>query len=110
MSDGLPTPLADAVVDLLKARHPVPVFSDAVDLEAAMRAVLGSALAGSKEASTLLGIERGTVGRWLKEGYLPPPIQRLASGPVWLVADLALFKARHAERADGAGRRPVGTA
>lgn len=63
-------------------------------------------LAGTKEAMAILGVDKTTVSRWKRQGYLPEPFQVLAAGPVWLVPVLERFKAEHEASADAAGRRP----
>lgn len=79
-------------------------------LKAGAQLVCPGELCGTKEAAELLGVDRTTVSRWRADGYLPAPFQQLATGPVWLRSTLEAFSARHRERADSAGRRPVGTA
>lgn len=41
-------------------------------------------LVGTAEAAAMLGIERPRIGRYAAQGKLPPPVARLAMGPVWL--------------------------
>lgn len=67
-------------------------------------------LLGPKEAAELLAVDRTTVSRWNRQGYLPPPFQMLGGAPVWTRETLEDFKVRHRQTADAAGRRPLGTA
>jgi hypothetical protein len=45
-------------------------------------------LAGSKEASRMLGIPYDTFHTMRKRRQLPEPVAELACGPIWLVSDL----------------------
>lgn len=40
-------------------------------------------LAGTAEAAELLGVERPRIGRWIKRGVMPDPVDELAATPVW---------------------------
>jgi hypothetical protein len=71
-------------------------------------------LIGPGEAAVILGKDRTTISRWIREGYMPTPLQNLmirgGSGvPIWTRATIEAFRHRHAVHADGAGRRPLGT-
>ncbi|WP_157244106.1 helix-turn-helix transcriptional regulator [Paenibacillus elgii] len=53
-------------------------------------------LAGVKEVCEIMGWEyknRSMVDSYVKKGILPPPIQKLASGPVWLAETVIEIKA-----------------
>lgn len=64
---------------------------------------------GAKAVAELLDIEKSTLTRWRREGYLPKPYATPASGPIWLRPRVEAFKLEHEATADAAGRRPVGS-
>lgn len=45
-------------------------------------------LVGTAEAAALLGVERPRIGRYRKQGKMPPSVAELAAGPVWLRTDV----------------------
>lgn len=72
-------------------------------------------LLGPGDAAAIIGVDRSTVSRWIREGYMPEPLQVLmlrgAKGvPVWTRPTITKFAAEHHGRSDAAGRRPLGTA
>lgn len=71
-----------------------------------MAVVRPGELLGAKEVAELLGVDRTTVSRWLRDGYLPEPFQHVAAGPLWLRPAIEDFASAHRARADAAGRRP----
>lgn len=75
------------------------------------RVIVPDRLVSTQAAADLLGIEKSTVIRWRKSGYMPPPLATVGGriGPVWLADDLEAFKKLHEEGADSAGRRPWGS-
>lgn len=72
--------------------------------------VLPEDLVGTKEAAELLRVDRTTVSRWKRAGYLPRPFAELATGPVWLRPVLEAFHEQHRAHSDAAGRRAWGSA
>jgi hypothetical protein len=40
-------------------------------------------LVGTREAAALLGVEPTRIGRWLRTGRMPPPLERLSATPIW---------------------------
>lgn len=67
-------------------------------------------LFGPGEAAAHLGVNRTTVSRWNREGYMPDKLQDLGGAPVWTRAQLDAFAVQHRANADAAGRRPLGSA
>ncbi|MCP4897357.1 MAG: helix-turn-helix domain-containing protein [bacterium] len=45
-------------------------------------------LCGPYEIADILEVHRQTPRKWSSNGILPPPRQRLSTGPVWNVADI----------------------
>lgn len=72
-------------------------------------------LVGNKEACEILGIQKTTLGRWLKpgSGVLGPhktrmiPPRYIDAGPVWVKADVVRFAEKPGRRR--APRRPSST-
>lgn len=63
-------------------------------------------LVGAKEACELLGIQKMTLNRWLRQGtgphgdertYMIQP-QRTAAGPVWVKSDVEFFAEEQGRR------------
>jgi predicted site-specific integrase-resolvase len=40
-------------------------------------------LVGTAEAAEILDVERPRIGRWLRAGLMPDPVQRVAATPLW---------------------------
>lgn len=55
-------------------------------------------LCGVKEAATICQVERTRIARWQKLEMMPPPLAKLASGPVWLRRDIDQLAKRRAEK------------
>jgi hypothetical protein len=105
--------LADALTDLVSTipAAVAPVITELVnELRDGAQVVRPGDQLGTKDVAELLGVDRTTASRWHRDGYLPEPFQRAASGPLWLRPALETFAEKHAASADAAGRRPVGTA
>ena len=52
-------------------------------------------IVGSREIATLLEVKPGTVRQWRKRDIgFPEPSQVLATGPVWLEADIVKWARR----------------
>lgn len=109
--------LAEAIDSVLSYAPPsleTEQFDAMADLVRALRegaqVVRPGDVLSSKEAAVLLGKDRTTVSRWKSSGYLPAPFTEVGAGPLWLREALEDFKKDHATRADGAGRRPLGSA
>jgi predicted DNA-binding transcriptional regulator AlpA len=49
-------------------------------------------LAGVAEAAEILGWSKQQVNVYMSRGKFPEPIQRLASGPVWLRSQIEEYK------------------
>ena len=65
-------------------------------------------LAGVAEAAAIMGWDKRRVITYIDRGRFPAPIQTLASGRVWLRADVVRFAEQwHARRAGRAGVGPV---
>ena len=64
----------------------------------------GDSLMGTAEVATLLGVERTRIGKWQRVGQMPQPIDRLASGPVWLRSQVEPLVARVESRRRGGDR------
>lgn len=67
-------------------------------------------LFGPAQAADFLGVNRTTISRWKREGYMPKPFQDLGVAGTWTLwsrAALEAFKARRAAESDAAGRRPA---
>ena len=66
-------------------------------------------LAGVAEAAEIMGWDRRRVITYIDRGSFPEPVQTLASGRVWIRADVEAFatewRARQARRARRARRR-----
>ena len=65
-------------------------------------------LVGAKEAAEILGVERTRIARYQREGKMPPKVEQLGSGPVFLRKEVEKMakdrNARRAERAKVNGR------
>lgn len=66
-------------------------------------------LAGVAEAAEVMGWDKRRVITYIDRGRFPPPVQSLASGRVWLRAEIeryaADWRARRADRARRASSR-----
>lgn len=64
------------------------------------------------QAADFLGVNRTTVSRWKRQGYMPKPFQDLGIAGTWTLwtrKALEDFKRRHEAESDSAGRRtPAG--
>lgn len=58
-------------------------------------------LAGAAEAAALLGVSRQQVHRLAARADFPEPLDTLATGRVWLWAELELWAREHADRRRG---------
>ena len=58
-------------------------------------------LAGVAEAAEVMGWDKRRVVTYLDRGRFPPPVQSLASGRVWLRADVEAFAAEWWARYEG---------
>jgi predicted DNA-binding transcriptional regulator AlpA len=65
---------------------------------------------GPTQAADYLGIDRTTLARWNRDGYLPKPLQRVGGADAWTREALDAFREHHDGVRDAAGRRPLGTA
>ena len=45
-------------------------------------------LYGVAEIAAALGVARTNISTWVSRGQMPPPDERLASGPVWYAATI----------------------
>lgn len=52
-------------------------------------------LAGLAEIAEMLGVARRTVQRYLERPDFPEPVERLATGRVWLRADVQVWAKTH---------------
>lgn len=94
-ADALVAALADKGVLVIK-RAEAPVVIQPGDLF------------GPGEAAAFMGVNRTTVSRWIREGYMPPALQQLGGAGVWTRDVLVPFREQHLAAADAAGRRPSG--
>jgi prophage regulatory protein len=52
-------------------------------------------LAGLAEVAEILGVPKRTAARYVQRGDFPEPLDRLASGPVWLRTDVQAWGRDH---------------
>lgn len=71
-------------------------------------------LLGPAQAAEFLGVNRTTISRWKREGYMPEPFVDLGSQGIWTLWTRTALEAfreqRTAEGIDAAGRRPPAAA
>ena len=51
-------------------------------------AAMSPELAGLQEVAEILGVPKRTAARYVRRADFPPPLDRLASGPVWRRVDV----------------------
>lgn len=57
-------------------------------------------IVGTAEAADILGVDKSQIGRWVRGGRFPEPLQRLAAGPIWERTTIVRFgRAREADAA-----------
>lgn len=49
-------------------------------------------IVGTAEAAKILGVERPRIGRWIKQGIMPPTAAQLKATPVWHRKDIINMK------------------
>jgi predicted DNA-binding transcriptional regulator AlpA len=63
-------------------------------------------LAGIAEVAQILGVEKHTAVRYSQRADFPPPLDRIAAGPVWNWSAIEEWKKKHPELPRGRGRPP----
>ena len=75
--------------DLDDTRHHLATFKrDLAELENSQ----AKEIAGHYEAAEILGWQKQQVTVYINRGKFPEPLQKLASGPIWLKDDIQKFK------------------
>lgn len=100
----------EAVRELAVASATAAAMIVADALAAGAQLVLPGDLVGPGDAAEIIGVNRTTVPRWVREGYMPTPLQNVGGVPVWTRDVVVAFAAEHHGRADAVGRRPISTA
>lgn len=106
-------PLVEALTVVVEGSEPdreeVTTIREALEDLTHGAALLGpDDVFGPAQAAAYMGVNRTTISRWKREGYMPEPWVDLGGTGVWTLwtrEQLDDLKARHDRASDGAGRR-----